>query len=288
MLPLVSVIIPTYNRLPLLKRAVRSVQAQTYHPIELIIVDDGSIDETSQWAQTIFGVIYVPQTRQGVSRARNHGLQLAKGDWIAFLDSDDEWLPKKIQRQIEYVQTHPQSLIVQTEEIWIRNGKRVNPMKKHKKYGGNIFEKCLPLCIVSPSAAMIKRSLWDEVGLFDESLPACEDYDLWLRIAVRHPIDLIPEPLIIKYGGHADQLSHTTPALDGLRIKSIIKLIQSYKLSEKQTKAAWQTLREKCRIYGEGCLKHGKITEGKYYLDEVWEKSPDLSPYPGHDQTRQV
>lgn len=256
MKPEVSVMIPTFNRRNVLRRAVGSVLAQTFRDFELIVVDDGSTDGTQKIvgaycspksvAEPVLNALdesalfvagntplhagvkhlqFIRQKHRGVSSARNAGIRRACAELIAFLDSDDEWLPEKLERQVQFFRDHPKSKIVQTEEIWIRNGRRVNPMKKHKKYGGRIFKHCLPLCIVSPSAVMMKRELFDEVGLFDESLPACEDYDLWLRIACRYPIDLIDEPLIIKYGGYADQLSRTIPTLDRYRIQSLVKIL---------------------------------------------------------------
>ena len=266
MAPKVSVIIPTYNRLQYLGRAIRSLLAQTYRNFELIVVDDGSTDETTLMIKRFPQVIYLQKTNSGVSRTRNLGIRRAKGEWIAFLDSDDEWLPQKLEKQMEYLNAHPEIKIFQTEEIWIRNGKRVNSMKKHKKYGGNIFKECLPLCIVSPSAVIIKREIFDEVGLFDENFPACEDYDLWLRIAARFPIGLMDEPLIIKYGGHEDQLSRTIPSLDLYRIESLRKIIQSGILSTEQKIWAQNELEKKCLIYGKGCLKRGKKSEAEKFL----------------------
>ncbi len=272
---LISVIIPTYNRSAVLPRAINSVLAQKGTEFELIIVDDGSTDDMQK--------ILVPSTthhdsrgpwpmarifhqeNRGPSAARNLGIKHAKGEWIAFLDSDDEWKPGKLTAQLKFFEKNPDYLICQTEEIWIRNGQRVNPMKKHKKFGGWIFEKCLPLCVVSPSAVMMHRKLFDAVGLFDESLPACEDYDLWLRIASRYPIGLIETPYIFKYGGHADQRSREFPAMDRFRIQSLAKILSQNILTPEQTTAARKTLDEKARIYIEGALKRGKEKEA----DEV-------------------
>jgi glycosyltransferase involved in cell wall biosynthesis len=276
---LISVIIPTYNRAAVLPRAIDSVLAQKGVDFELIIVDDGSTDnargtftgERRTLALSVprypFPEILFPvprvfrQENRGPAAARNAGIGHAKGDWIAFLDSDDEWKPGKLKAQLEFFLKNPDYLICQTEEIWIRNGTRVNPMKKHQKSGGWIFEKCLPLCVVSPSAVMMHRKLFDEVGLFDESLPACEDYDLWLRIAAKHPIGLIEKPYIFKYGGHADQRSREFPAMDRFRIQSLAKILSQNILTPEQASAARKTLEEKAKIYIEGALKRGKEKE---------------------------
>ncbi|MCP4693516.1 MAG: glycosyltransferase family 2 protein, partial [Desulfobacterales bacterium] len=216
--PTVSVILPTYNRAWILREAVDSVLAQDYSDFELIVVNDGSTDDTRELLDE-YGdrIIVLEQENRGVSAARNLGVSSASGRLITFLDSDDYWLPKKLSTQAAFFDARPDALICQTEEIWIRNGRRVNPKRKHKKKSGMIFEPSLALCLVSPSAVMIRRELFEEVGLFDEALPACEDYDLWLRIAWKYPVHLIDEPLIVKRGGHADQLSGA-PSLDKHRI----------------------------------------------------------------------
>jgi len=263
--PLISVIIPTYNRGWIIKEAVDSVLVQDYVNFELIVVDDGSTDNTHDILNSYQkNFLVLRQNNKGVSAARNRGLAAASGRFIAFLDSDDFWLPQKLSRQVDFFHSNPDALICQTEEIWIRNNVRVNPKKRHKKPSGMIFESSLSLCLVSPSAVMIKRNLFEEVGLFDETLPACEDYDLWLRISCLHPVHLIDTPLIIKRGGHDDQLS-ASPGLDKFRIKAIKKVIESGMLSTAQYQTAVETLKEKCDIYSSGCRKRGRMGEAAYY-----------------------
>lgn len=263
--PRVSVILPTYNRGWILEQAVDSVLDQDYANIKLIVVDDGSTDDTGHLLSMFKNrITVIRQANRGVSAARNTGIRAATGELIALLDSDDAWLPGKVAAQVAFFKEHPDALICQTEEIWIRNGVRVNPGKRHRKQAGMIFERSLALCLVSPSAVMMQRSLLDEVGLFDESLPACEDYDLWLRIAWRHPIHLIDRPLIVKRGGHDDQLSRM-PELDKYRIQSIVQLLDSGVLSPSQREAATTMLKTKCTIYAQGCHKRGRLDDGQYY-----------------------
>ena len=287
--PEISIVISTYNRSSVLPRALDSVFRQKGVSFEVLVVDDGSTDGTAEMIRkkgdrlllnigsrnrsigavvpgTIkkksslspFSVKYLRQENRGPASARNLGIRNARGEWIAFLDSDDEWLPGKLKTQIEFFRSNPEIRICQTEEIWIRNGRRVNPMNKHKKYGGWIFEKCLPLCIISPSAVMIHRNLFEETGLFDESFPACEDYELWLRITSRHAVGLISKPLIRKYGGHEDQLSKKFEAMDRFRIQALVKILKSGSLSTEQEALALKTLREKSEIYLEGAKKHNR------------------------------
>jgi len=273
-LPHVSIIIPTYNRKSLLTKAIDSVLKQTYTNFELIVVDDGSNDGTYDLLKYYaFKLKTLAQTNKGVSAARNLGIKAAKGQLITFLDSDDLWLPDKLKHQVAFFKHNPTALICQTEEIWIRNGKRVNPKKRHQKPNGMIFEQSLALCLVSPSAVMLRRALLDEVGLFDEALPACEDYDLWLRICWKYPVYLIDEPLIIKHGGHSDQLSRI-PELDKYRIISLVKILDSGHLNLDQYEAAVKMLVKKCQIYANGCLKRKKNKDARYYtsLAEKWLK----------------
>lgn len=261
----VSVIIPTYNRAAMLKEAVDSVLAQDFQDFELIVVDDGSTDQTLEILNAYReDITILRQPNQGVSTARNAGIKAASGSLVAFLDSDDLWLPQKLSHQVDFLNANPEAQICQTEEIWLRNNVRVNPKKRHKKLSGLIFEPSLNLCLVSPSAVMIRKNLFKTVGLFDESLPACEDYDLWLRISCRHPIHLIETPLIIKRGGHADQLS-ASPRLDKYRIQSITKVIESGLLSATQYRAAVKVLKEKCAIYAAGCRRRGRLEETAHY-----------------------
>ncbi|MCD6429763.1 MAG: glycosyltransferase family 2 protein [Deltaproteobacteria bacterium] len=261
---LVSVIIPTFNRFQSLTRAVASVLVQSWPNLEIIVVDDGSTDNSADLMREQFGsrirLLRLSRNR-GVSYARNRGIELSRGSFIAFLDSDDLWEPEKVERQLAFMRADSETLISQTDEIWIRNGKRVNPCKHHQKPSGSIFSECLPLCVVSPSAVMMRRRFFAEIGLFDESLPACEDYDLWLRTACRYPIPLLTEKLVVKHGGHDDQLSRTIPALDLYRILSLLKIFASDILTPFQKISALATLERKSKIYLNGCRKRGRIKE---------------------------
>lgn len=264
----VSVIIPTFNRAQQVKRAISSVLYQEFRDYEIIVVDDGSRDDTAVALSQFGGYIRVitHQRNLGVSAARNTGIKSSTGPFVAFLDSDDYWLPRKLGVQLQFFRETPGALACQTEEIWIRGGRRVNPRRKHLKPSGDIFLPSLRRCLVSPSSVMLKRELLDEVGLFDEDLPACEDYDMWLRIGCKHPIYLIKEYLVVKEGGARDQLSTRFNGLDRYRISSLAKLVRSGELNEWQLEAALSELSRKCRIYGCGCLKRGKRAEGEAYL----------------------
>ncbi len=265
-MPSISVIIPTYNRATLLSRALDSVLGQTVAPMEIIVIDDGSTDRTKQLIDEHYPQVqYLYQDNTGVSAARNYGIQNAKGDWIAFLDSDDAWLPEKLEKQIRAIQAHPEYKLCHTNEIWIRRGKRVNPMKKHQKYGGHIFHHCLPLCVISPSSTLIEAGLFKEIGLFDESLPACEDYDLWLRICCRYPVLFLEEQLLIKYGGHADQLSQKHWGMDRFRVEALQNLLRDAPLDQAQRRMTVDMLVAKLNILISGAEKRGKDEAVRHY-----------------------
>jgi len=263
-MPRVTVVIPTYNRRDLVREAIASVTAQSYPDFEVIVVDDGSDDGTAEVVQQFAGVQYVYQQNRGVSAARNVGVARARGELIAFLDSDDLWQPHKLAHQVALFEQYPDVQICQTDEIWVRNGVRVNPHHKHRKAGGDIFARSLELCLVSPSAAMLRRVLFERLGGFDETLPACEDYDLWLRISARWPVPFIAMPLVVKRGGHADQLSRRFWGMDRFRVQALRKLLDSGVLSEEQYRLTVEMLRKKCTILAHGAQKRGQ--DGAPYL----------------------
>ncbi len=266
--PDISVIIPAFNRAHTLPKALDSVLSQTLKPREIIVVDDGSTDETNAVLANYPGLCIISQDNRGVSAARNVGIEKAGGDWIAFLDSDDEWLSDKLEKQWDAI-CNDDKLICHTDEIWIRNGQRVNPMKKHKKFGGIIYERCLPLCVISPSSVMIHRSVFEDVGVFDESLEVCEDYDLWLRICAKYSVLFIDEPLIVKYGGHEDQLSRKYWGMDRFRVKALEKMMSFGALNDEDEKATVNMILQKCGIIINGMKKRGNNDEAEKWQSKI-------------------
>jgi glycosyltransferase involved in cell wall biosynthesis len=264
----VSVIIPTHNRAHTLSRAIDSVLSQTLSPLEIIVIDDGSEDDTARLMHERYGQChYHHQANQGVSSARNAGIEKARGEWIALLDSDDRWLPNKLQSQLDALAGSPHYRLCHTEELWIRNGVKVNPMRKHAKSGGRIFQRCLPLCLISPSSVVLHRTLFDDFGNFDTQLPACEDYDLWLRICAREQVLFIDKPLIEKYGGHPDQLSRRHWGMDRFRVRSLLNLLENTQLEHDDRIAAINTLVKKSGILAQGAHKRGQDERAVYYRE---------------------
>jgi glycosyltransferase involved in cell wall biosynthesis len=269
--PFFSVIIPTFNRCVFLKQAIESVLMQTEPDFELIVIDDGSTDNTAILVKNIADkrLVYIHQPHQGVSSARNLGISLAKAKFIAFLDSDDCFKPEKLKIAREYINRFPDINIFHTEEIWYRNQKLLNQKKIHQKPDGYVFDNALQLCCIGMSTSVVKKDLFKQIGCFDENMPACEDYDLWLRACATYPVKLIPEVLTIKHGGHADQLSRQYPAMDTLRIYAINKLFKNSLLTASQRKSAILALKQKCLIYIAGAKKRNKLEQVKQYTDLI-------------------
>ncbi len=253
----VSVIIPTFNRLEFLKKSVAAVMGQISQPRELIVVDDGSTDATWAWLQSLA----IPNLRifrlenGGPARARNWGVSHAASKYLAFLDSDDYWLPEKLKVQFQFLEEHPEFKICQTQEIWLRNGVRVNSKLKHRKPSGSIFVACLKLCLISPSAVMMERELFESLGGFDPAFAVCEDYDLWLRASLKTPVWTLEKALTVKCGGHPDQLSKKHWGMDRFRVLALEKILAAGGLTRDQRLAALAVLRLKLAILSKGFLR---------------------------------
>ncbi|MCK4514189.1 MAG: glycosyltransferase [Spirochaetaceae bacterium] len=265
----VSVTIPTYNRASLLSRAVESVISQSHADWNLTVVDDGSTDGTSElldaYTDSRINTLRIPH--QGVSAARNAGVRASRGrgGLLAFLDSDDEWLPEKLERQLGYWNENPDVSLVYSSEIWIRGGRRVNPPKQYRGVSGRILIPSIRACVISPSTAMMKRETFEELGGFDESYPVCEDYDLWLRLCSRHEVGWIPKPLVIRHGGRPDQLSESTPAMDYWRVKAMAQLHESISLSADEHAALEEEIVRRGRVL----LKGYRSRANRGSFDEV-------------------
>jgi len=270
---MISVVIPTYNRVEFLSEAIESVVNQNESVGELLIIDDGSIDNTHELVNgyiqgSIIPIRYVYQENQGAAAARNRGIEEAAGDILCFLDSDDKFTSEKISVQFREMENNPSTLISHTREIWYRRGVFLNQKRKHQAPDGDIFLPSLKMCVVGMSTVMIRRRLFDCYGMFDESLPCCEDYDFWLRVARKEQFLLVDQPLTVKNGGRSDQLSvQHRLGMDRYRIRSLCNLLASGMLNDDHYQAAVMELRRKCFIYGNGCVKHGKNEEGGYYLN---------------------
>ena len=274
----VSVVIPTYNREKFISDCVQSVRAQSLPACEIIVIDDGSTDKTYSTLKDLgfngvatskTALRYIFQKNRGVSATRNLGVKEAKSEYIALLDSDDLWLEGKLERQIKALANDKKRVrLCHTDEIWLRNGVRVNPHKKHKKQGGNIFLNCLKLCCISPSSAMLHRSVFEDIGFFDESMPACEDYDFWLRYSANEEVNFIDDALIIKKGGHNDQLSGQHWGMDRFRVYAIEKLLNDTGIDLVYRNEAMREVILKLKILINGAKKRKKYA----YVESMLQK----------------
>ena len=274
-MPKITAILPTWNRAEWLEKSIQSVLDQTFGDFELVVVDDASTDYTAEIIERYSGKIrtIVFSENRGVSAARNAAISTSDSEWIAFLDSDDFWHPDKLQKQIAQTKMRPACPLHFTDEIWIRNGVMVNPKKKHQKKEGWIFQPSLALCLMAPSTVILRRELFEVHGLFDENLPVCEDYDLWLRLTAQHPVALLDEKLMTRHGGHADQLSRSDWGIDRYRVQSIQKILKTESLRPEDRTAAIRMLIEKCGILAKGFRKRGNLKEVEKYEKIIRQSS---------------
>jgi len=274
-MPKITAILPTWNRAEWLEKSIQSVLDQTFGDFELVVVDDASTDSTAEIIERYSGKIrtMVFSENRGVSAARNAAIKNSDSEWIAFLDSDDFWHPDKLQKQIAQTKMRPACPLHFTDEIWIRNGVRVNPKKKHQIKDGWIFQPSLALCLMAPSTVILRRELFEVHGLFDENLPVCEDYDLWLRLTAQHPVALLNEKLMTRHGGHADQLSRSDWGIDRYRVQSIQKILKTESLRPEDRTAAIRMLIEKCGILAKGFRKRGNLKEVEKYEKIIRQSS---------------
>ncbi len=221
----VSVIIPVYNRTFSIRDAVESVLIQSIKPSEIIVIDDGSSFDTVSYLKNYMHHIRLIKLNKnkGVSFARNTGIKAACGEYIAFLDSDDLFLPKKLECQINYMAEN-NLLISHTDEFWYRKDSWVNQGKSSKRYGGYIFDKILDKCRISPSSLIVHKSVFDEAGYFNEDLKVCEDYEISLRFALKYKIGYLEKKLIIKRAVEENSLSAGICHIEYIRYEILEKL----------------------------------------------------------------
>jgi len=266
-MPLISVIIPTYNRLSFLKEAVASVEAQNFRDYELIVVDDGSNDGTAEWlaGKDIMSIYLKHSGLPG--KVRNAGAAVAKGQYLAFLDSDDRWLPEKLAYQQRFFTQYAALAVCHTKEIWKRGRKIISQRRQRYQKQGYIFPDALHKCIIGPSTVMLTRDLFYKLGGFAEDLEIAEDYELWLRLTAQYEVGYIDKPLVEKRAGHADQLSAKYGQIEVFRLQALLRALALGTWTCEQERLIRATIIKKCQIYARGACKRGKIAEAENYLD---------------------
>jgi len=276
--PLVSAIIPVYNRPDHIVEAVRSVLDQTWRPLELIVGDDGSDDMTHTAVASLTEEANMKGIRLKLldlehvgcpGAVRNSCAAEAEGRYLAFLDSDDLWLPEKIARQMTLFLEDEACLIAHTREEWNRKGRVVSQAGMKHRRSGDLFTDALKKCIIGPSTVMIRRDYYLESGGFRADLEIAEDYEYWLRVTAEHPVAYLEEPLTVKRAGHNDQLSEKYGQIEIFRIRGLKDLVDRTFFQGWKQESAARELSRKCLVYGRGCMKRDKAEEGQVYLDQA-------------------
>ncbi len=270
--PLVSIIIPTYNMRQWIGEAIDSALAQTYPHCEIIVVDDGSTDGTGNWIQERYGdrVLYRWQPHRGVARARNHGLSLAHGDYIQFLDADDLLRPEKIAMQVHFLEQHPEYAVVycQTLKFNAEDPPQICKREAKERYqSGRILASMVDDGYILPHAALIRRSWVERIAPFDESLPSNEDWDFWLRMASAGALFYyLPGEVMALYRVHNRSRSsrHIQHALSGIMV--LQKLQQAIRSSVERQRLKLD------RAIGFWRFRYGKaLAEGGYLRQGLWQ-----------------
>ena len=261
---LVSTIIPTYDRVEDVTLAVRSALAQTHGAQEVIVIDDGSTDGTSERLRAEHGdAIRILRTeRLGVSGARNHGMAAARGDYIAFLDSDDDWRKDKLEKQVAYLEARPDFGMVLTDVMQMDRSRREYDVIQRRDAipeDGDVLRHVLRQPSLAPSSALLRRRVYEELGGFDSSLPTAEDIDFHLRVALRFKIGVIDEPLTRAMRGHDGLSALVRTYSDYLYVMERYLLDHRHEIPAEDRRAA---LREASLRNMRGLLAVGRVRAG--------------------------
>lgn len=221
-MPEVSAVIPAYNAARYLGEAIDSALAQTFRDLEIIVIDDGSTDDTARVVARYGGSVRsISQPNRGVSSARNRGIEESRGRYVAFLDADDVWMPAKLQRQLEALRENPQTRACYSAHLWVDD--RLAPLRENRgPRRGTALEDLLRTgnVVGSPSSVIVERSIFSEVGGFSDAFSLCADWEMWVRIAARTEFAYINEPLV-QYRVHADSMSRNVPLLEDESIRTL-------------------------------------------------------------------
>ncbi len=267
----VSIVIPTYNRETFITKALDSVMAQTYQHFEVVVIDDGSTDNTRDVVQA-YGekVHYFYQRNKGIAGARNAGIKKSCGSYIAFLDSDDYWRPEKLERQMALFHEHREYGLVASCCASVRLDGSFREKNRPGK-SGRVLTDLFIKNFIRTSSVVIKKACFEKVGLFDEELRECEEYDLWLRIAAQYSVGFINESLAV-YVDNPEGIS--TDSLAGRLFR--LKVLEKEYLREKiPLKIYNRRIADTCHYIGRHYLTAGNVAEGRCYL----KKAQTLSPF---------
>ena len=270
--PTVSVIIPTYNRAAMLRQALESVRLQEVEGVEIIVVDSESTDGTPQVVQEFQpGIVYLKQSRQGVAAARNLGIRNSKAPYIAFLDSDDLWLPGKLKKQIAFLQSRP-GIGLLYARLWSYHVDSPDQRCLDPRVVARTFHELLNgPNTVTTSTVVVRRECFDTVGVFNPALRAAEDHELWLRIVRRFPIAFMDE-VMAEYRRHGNSINTDPPLLyDGYRNYFEI-ILREYRSWLDNPRTAERQLAKFEYLCGTTALKQGRSREAVKLISRALQR----------------
>jgi glycosyltransferase involved in cell wall biosynthesis len=269
--PTVSVILPTYNRAELIGRAIKSILSQTYQDFEIIVVDDGSTDNTEEVVKSFDDkrIKYIVYKRnKGAAIARNVGIKAAMGEYIAFQDSDDEWLPLKLEKQLKVFDVSPAEVGVVYTGFWrIKDKKKIYlPFEWVKQKDGNIHKELIKGNFVSTQTILVKKECFKKSGLFDENLRGLLDWELFIRISNYYNFKYIEEPLLIAYHTLDSITADSNAITEALEI--IIKKHFEYFAEDRKS------LVNHYFVIGKSFYSNGETKKGRYYMISSFKLNP--------------
>jgi glycosyltransferase involved in cell wall biosynthesis len=267
-MPFISVIIPTYNRLELLRETVNSVRNQSFTDFEIIVVNDGSTDGTAEWLAEQNDIVTISQRNQGIASSRNNGAAGAQGRWLAFLDHDDLWAPTKLEVQAEYVAANPDPAMVAAKHI--RLGTKPKFSGRPTWINGDLFVKAYSESFIHTSSVMIRRDVFDEIGGFPPCYRFADEFDVWLKISKNHTIAYVDQPLVfIRF-----YESNTSHNRIGVRTDTFDILIKNYDPDRIPREIFLRTLSDHDISFGRAYLNAGRQAEALKWFRKSVERTP--------------
>ncbi|MDR3604182.1 MAG: glycosyltransferase [Syntrophaceae bacterium] len=268
MKPFVSVIIPTYNRLELLKKTVVSVRSQSFRDFEIIVINDGSSDGTAEWLAEQHDVIGVNQPNSGIASSRNKGISASKGEWLAFLDHDDIWAPDKLQTQVDFVRANPQVGMVAVKHV--RLGTRISRTGPWKWIKGDLFVKVFSESFIHTSSVMIGRDVLEKVGGFPTRYRFADEFDVWLKISKKYEIAFFDRPLVfIRFYD-----SNTSHNRIGVRSDTYEILMSNYDTDRIPRKIYLKTLSDHDISFGRAYVNLGDFKNAMKWFKSAVRRTP--------------
>jgi glycosyltransferase involved in cell wall biosynthesis len=266
--PFISVIIPTYNRLNLLKETVDSVRSQTFRDFEIIVVDDGSKDETAEWLGTQGDIRSVVRANSGIAASRNKGASLAGGKWFAFLDHDDLWDPDKLKIQAEFAGANPDVGMITAKHVRLGPGSKKSGAGKWLK--GDLFLKEYSESFIHTSSVMIRRDVFAEVRGFPTCYKFADEFDVWLKITKRYPTAYYDEALVfIRF-----YESNTSHNRIGVRTDTYDILLNHYDPKRVPEPVFLKVMSDHDISYGRAYLKAGDLPKALEWFKKSVERTP--------------